>query len=288
MWTPPVAMILMASAPASMRRWTAAATPSASSARAPDPARRARSSSSRPARRRGSAVAVDQTVPGIASRRMKTAGSGPPRSRTVVTPARRCCWARPAMRTMSRPGLSEAKSSSDLVSPVRQRWTCRSMSPGSRARPARSIRWTSSPARGRCRCGLPGRRDLDDLFAVDQHIGEARLDGRVTVDDERVGEDEHRDLRSGWRGRPELCWLGDGSERRARSQPVPAVSQRPQSAGRARPRACTRGQPREPIDEWRSAGPHASAGRHACRHRPRASDGRTDRRGVVARVVVVA
>ena len=43
---------------------------------------------------------------------------------------------------------------------------------------------------------IAGRRDLHDSFAFDQDIGEARLDGRVTVDHERIREDEHSSLRS--------------------------------------------------------------------------------------------
>ena len=95
----------------------------------------------------------------IASRTVRSANSGSPAPRTVVTPLASCCWALPLRiwRTMARPtGLSSffisaPASPAETGLPEPHRCTCILIRPGMRYAPPRSI--TSAPA-GACATAL--------------------------------------------------------------------------------------------------------------------------------------
>lgn len=135
--TPPVAISLIAAAPARISSRTAARTASGPSTSRENamlwpwppvtvrarPAARIRGPGTRPA---ATALATSMLAPPI-----------PPRSRTVVTPASRFRFALTTALTAAKPGVvSSLDSFSKSAMPSNWRWTCTSIRPGSSVLPA--------------------------------------------------------------------------------------------------------------------------------------------------------
>ncbi len=132
--TPPVARILMTSAPALSCSRTALLTSSGPSASRPNrqpwpPVMQI----PRPAARiRGPAITPART----ASRTASAIVSRPPRSRAVVTPASTVCRARSAALIAVMAGASSVSVLTGSASAPRQRWTWQLISPGRRVSPS--------------------------------------------------------------------------------------------------------------------------------------------------------